>query len=83
MPTRTPVKKATVAKVAHNGHSRLSDEELGILIGKHLRARPEAAPTMVYAAIRELGKGLDGDRVRKQFKALTTRPAAKKAAIKK
>jgi hypothetical protein len=83
MPTKTTTKRASATKTPHNGFTRLSDEELGVLVGKHLREHPETAPTMVYAAIRELGKGFDGTRVRKQFKALTTRPATKKVAIKK
>lgn len=82
MPTKTAVKKTVVRKIQHNGYERLTDEQLGVLVAKHLRARPEAAPKMAAAAIRELGKSVDGHRVRARFEAFT-KPVAKKAAIKK
>lgn len=83
MPTKTAIKKTAVKKIQHNGYDKLTDQQLGVLVAKHLRAHPEGAPTMAAAAIREFGKGVDGHRVRERLEAFTKRPAAKKVAIKK
>jgi hypothetical protein len=82
MPTKTAVKKTVVKKIQHNGYDKLTDEQLGVLVAKHLRAHPEGAPTMAAAAIREFGKGVDGHRVRERLEAFR-KPVAKKIAIKK
>ncbi len=78
MPTKTAVKKTAIKKVERTGYAKLTDEQLGVLVAKHLRAHPEAAPTMAAAAIREFGKSVDGHRVRARLEAFTIKPAAKK-----
>lgn len=83
MATKTAVKKTAIKKIAHDGYDKLTDEQLGVLVAKHLRAHPEAAATMAAAAIREFGKSVDGHRVRERLGAITPKPAAKKATIKK
>ena len=75
--------KGAIKKIAQNGYGKLSDEQLGVLVAKRLRAHPEAAPTMATAAIRELGKSVDGHRVRERLEAFTKKPVARRAAIKK
>ena len=83
MPTNTAVKKTATPKIQHNGYDKLTDKQLGVLVAKHLRIHPEGAPAMAAAAIREFGKGVDGQRVRERIQAFTGKPVAKKPAIKK